>query len=72
MERIAHKSHGSHEAQVWEIAQYRKMTLAERFPRGASVKRARLSPPFLLFGIVLCVWGRNVARILLFPNRWRT
>jgi exosortase len=40
------------------------------FVAGARTLQARLaltSMPFLLFGIVLCVWGRNVARILLFP-----
>jgi exosortase len=40
------------------------------FLAGARTLQARLaltSLPFLLFGIVLCVWGRNVARILLFP-----
>jgi hypothetical protein len=44
------------------------------FVAGARTLQARLalpSLPFLLFGI-LCVWGRNVARILLLPNRWRT
>jgi len=45
------------------------------FLAGARTLQARLALttlPFLLFGSVLCVWGRNVARILLFPNRWRT
>jgi exosortase len=40
------------------------------FFAGARTLQARLtltSLPFLLFGIVLYVWGRNVARILLFP-----
>ena len=40
------------------------------FFAGARTLQARLtltSLPFLLFGIVLFVWGRNVARILLFP-----
>ena len=40
------------------------------FVAGARTLQARLaltSLPFLLFGVVLCVWGRNVARILLFP-----
>ena len=40
------------------------------FFAGARTLQARLtltSLPFLLFGMVLYVWGRNVARILLFP-----
>ena len=40
------------------------------FVAGARTLQARLaltSPPFLLFGVVLYVWGRHVARILLFP-----
>src|SRR5438876_3924386 len=40
------------------------------FVAGARTLQARLaltSLPFLLFGVVLCGWGRNVARILLFP-----
>ena len=40
------------------------------FFAGARTLQARLtltSLPFLIFGIVLYVWGRNVARILLFP-----
>src|SRR5438445_5620948 len=40
------------------------------FVAGARTLQARLaltSLPFLLFGVVLYVWGRNVARILLFP-----
>lgn len=40
------------------------------FFAGARTLQARLtltSLPFLLFGIVLYVWGKNVARILLFP-----
>ena len=40
------------------------------FFAGARTLQARLtlmSLPFLLFGIVLYVWGRQVARILLFP-----
>jgi exosortase len=40
------------------------------FVAGARTLQARLaltSLPFLLFGVVLCVWGRSVARILLFP-----
>jgi exosortase len=40
------------------------------FVAGARTLQGRLaltSVPFLLFGIVLCVWGTNVARILLFP-----
>lgn len=40
------------------------------FFAGARTLQARLtltSLPFILFGIVLYVWGRNVARILLFP-----
>ena len=45
------------------------------FVAGARTLQARLaltSLPFLVLGIVLCVWERNVASILLFPNRWRT
>jgi exosortase len=40
------------------------------FVAGARTLQGRLALtalPFLLFGIVLYVWGRNVARILLFP-----
>ena len=40
------------------------------FVAGARTLQARLALtalPFLLFGVVLCVWGRHVARILLFP-----
>jgi exosortase len=40
------------------------------FVAGARTLQARLtltSLPFLLFGVVLYVWGRHVARILLFP-----
>jgi exosortase len=40
------------------------------FVAGARTLQARLtltSLPFLLFGVVLCVWGKHVARILLFP-----
>ena len=40
------------------------------FFAGARTLQARLtltSLPFLIFGIILYVWGRNVARILLFP-----
>ena len=40
------------------------------FIAGARTLQARLaltSLPFLLFGVVLCVWGKHVARILLFP-----
>ena len=40
------------------------------FFAGARTLQARLtltSLPFLIFGVVLYVWGRNVARILLFP-----
>ena len=40
------------------------------FFAGARTLQARLtltSLPFILFGVVLYVWGRNVARILLFP-----
>jgi exosortase len=40
------------------------------FVAGARTLQARLaltSLPFLLFGVVLYGWGRNVARILLFP-----
>jgi len=40
------------------------------FVAGARTLQGRLaltSLPFLLFGVVLCVWGRHVARILLFP-----
>src|SRR5947209_3011339 len=40
------------------------------FVAGARTLQARLaltSLPFLLFGIVLYVWGKHVARILLFP-----
>jgi exosortase len=40
------------------------------FVAGARTLQARLaltSLPFLLFGVVLYVWGRNIARILLFP-----
>jgi exosortase len=40
------------------------------FVAGARTLQARLaltSFPFLLFGVVLYVWGRHVARILLFP-----
>ena len=40
------------------------------FVAAARTLQARLaltSLPFLLFGVVLYVWGRNVARILLFP-----
>src|ERR1700719_1150088 len=40
------------------------------FVAGARTLQGRLaltSLPFLLFGVVLYVWGRNVARILLFP-----
>ena len=40
------------------------------FFAGARTLQARLSLmalPFLLFGVVLYVWGRHVARILLFP-----
>ncbi len=40
------------------------------FVMGARTLQARLSltaVPFLLFGIVLYIWGRQVARILLFP-----
>ena len=43
MERIAHKSRGAEEAKAWEIAQYRKMTLAERL-RTARVLKERAYP----------------------------
>src|SRR5215469_6805056 len=40
------------------------------FVAGARTLQARLtltSLPFLLFGVVLFVWGRDVARVLFFP-----
>ena len=40
------------------------------FVAGARTLQARLALtalPFLLFGVVLCVWGKAVARVLLFP-----
>jgi len=43
MERIGRKSRGARDAQAWEIAQYQRMTPAERL-RAARILKERVYP----------------------------
>lgn len=45
MERVAHKSRSAREAAVWERAQYKEMTLAERVRVARALKRRAYPPP---------------------------
>ena len=45
MERVAHKSRSPREAQAWEIAQYQRMTPAQRVYAARLLKERAYPPP---------------------------
>jgi hypothetical protein len=45
MKRVAHKNRSAQEAKAWEIAQYRRMTPAQRVQIGRTLRRRAYPVP---------------------------